>query len=185
MPRSRTLALARHPEAVTLFRQGATFESIARRVGYANRGTAHRVVTAAYQHRIIEDIDFHRTMEVARLDSLQADLWDDLATDPRRKAPHHRHDPVDHQAADEDPRPVRPSAGPAQDVVDPSIGNTGKATSRVPDTRKGRGRGWHPGGCLGTSPSGMGSNTRCCLAARPGRTRGVSMLVGPGHRTRL
>jgi len=76
MPKSRTLALARQSEAVALFRRGSTFEQIASTVGFANRGTAHRVVTRAYRDQLVEDIDQHRAMEIRRLDAIQAALWE-------------------------------------------------------------------------------------------------------------
>lgn len=69
-------ALACRAEAVALHRQGLSFEAIARRVGYANRGTAHRVVMSAYKERIVEDIDLYRDMEVARLDEVMSNMWD-------------------------------------------------------------------------------------------------------------
>ncbi len=75
MPRSRTRALAKQSDAVDLFRKGKTFEEIASSVGYANRGTAHRVVTNAFRSRVVENIDVHRQMEVDRLDDLQAALY--------------------------------------------------------------------------------------------------------------
>jgi hypothetical protein len=43
--------------------------------GFANRGTAHRVVTKALAERLIDGIDELRDTEVARLDALQAALW--------------------------------------------------------------------------------------------------------------
>lgn len=76
MGRSRTLALARKSEAVRHFRNGCTFDQIAKKVGFANRGTAHRVVTQAYTERIADDIDAHRALEVCRLDAVQAEMWD-------------------------------------------------------------------------------------------------------------
>ena len=75
MPKSRTLALARQSDAVALFREGQTFDQIAGAVGFANRGTAHRVVTKAFRERLVENIDMHRQLELDRLDDLQATLW--------------------------------------------------------------------------------------------------------------
>jgi hypothetical protein len=44
-------------------------------VGYANRGTAHRVVAKALAQRLVDDVDQLRELELARLDALQASLW--------------------------------------------------------------------------------------------------------------
>ena len=78
MGRSRTLALKRKSDAVRHHREGATFDQIAKKVGFANRGTAHRVVTRAYKERIVDDIDFHRRSEVDRLDAVQSEMWEIL-----------------------------------------------------------------------------------------------------------
>ncbi|MEO6472955.1 MAG: hypothetical protein ABIO14_14255 [Aeromicrobium sp.] len=76
MPKSRTLALSRQSLAVSLFAQGCTFDQIAKQVGFANRGTAHRVVTTAFRNRISDDIDMHRDIELNRLEALLSDLWE-------------------------------------------------------------------------------------------------------------
>lgn len=78
MPKSHTVALARRADAVKLFREGRTFQQIADKVGFANRGTAHRVVTTAMKDRIVEDIDELRYMEAARLDAVMAEAWEVL-----------------------------------------------------------------------------------------------------------
>lgn len=75
MPRSRTRALAKQAEAVRLFSRGCTFQEIARRVGYANRGTAHRVVTNAYREQIVADIEHHRLVELENLNKALRSLW--------------------------------------------------------------------------------------------------------------
>lgn len=80
MSRSRTLALSRKCEAVRHFRAGCTFDQIAKKVGFAHRGTAHRMVTEAFRERIDEDIDTHRRLEVERLDAVQAAMWDIMAS---------------------------------------------------------------------------------------------------------
>lgn len=61
--------------SVELMLNGRTYDQIAREVGFANRGTAHRVVAKALSERLADDIDELREMEVARLDALQASLW--------------------------------------------------------------------------------------------------------------
>lgn len=81
MPRSTTLALSRKADAVTLFRQGNTFEQIARKVGFSHRGTAHRAVKTALKEHIVEDIEDYRRQEVMRLDAVQSELWDIMTSD--------------------------------------------------------------------------------------------------------
>lgn len=61
--------------AVELMRKGRTYDQIAHEVGYANRGTAHRVVAKALDQRIADNIDELREWESSRLDALQAALW--------------------------------------------------------------------------------------------------------------
>jgi hypothetical protein len=130
MSRSRTAALHRKSEALRHFASGCTFDEVARRVGFAHRGTAHKVVNAALRERIAEDVDEYRRLEVARLDALQSALWDELdsgATNIRLRAAalilkvieqrakvlglHHR------------------SAEPPRMLVAPRRGNSEKATS--------------------------------------------------------
>src|SRR5690625_1903408 len=75
MSKSMTKALERQSEAVSLFCAAKTFEQIAEKVRYANRGTVHRVVKKAFKERIIDDIDFYRDTEVVRLDAIHDKLW--------------------------------------------------------------------------------------------------------------
>ncbi len=56
--------------------EGHTYEEIAREIGYANRGTAHRVVQQALSQRVEEGVAELRRLEQERLDALQASLWD-------------------------------------------------------------------------------------------------------------
>ena len=44
MPRSKMRARAKQARAVRLFTKGWTYEQIAKKVGFANRGTAYKVV---------------------------------------------------------------------------------------------------------------------------------------------
>lgn len=87
MPRSRSIALQRTSDAVRLFRDGHTYERIAKTVGYANRGTAYRVVNNAFREQIVEDIEFHRHIELGALDLVKSVLWDiiDSTDDPNVK----------------------------------------------------------------------------------------------------
>ena len=80
MSKSQSLALSRQAEAVRLHREGYTFEAIKDELGYANRGTVHRVVTNAYRERIAENIDEHRQVELGTLDLVIGEAWDIVQT---------------------------------------------------------------------------------------------------------
>jgi ABC-type phosphate/phosphonate transport system permease subunit len=54
---------------------GCTYQQIADELGYANRGTVHRLVREALEAQQVESIDLLRAVEVQRLDALQASLW--------------------------------------------------------------------------------------------------------------
>ena len=56
--------------------EGRTYGEIAAEVGYANRGTAHRVVQKALNARTAEGVDLLRVMEVGRLNALQFAVWE-------------------------------------------------------------------------------------------------------------
>ncbi len=73
--RNRPLAAWRKATAVELAVEGHTYDTIAKQVGYAYRGTAHRVVRQALDERIADNVDELRATEVARLDALQAAVW--------------------------------------------------------------------------------------------------------------
>jgi hypothetical protein len=75
--RDRALASYRRTRALELRAGGARYDEIAREVGYANRGTAHKVISQALEAREAATVDFLRQMELARLDALQVSLWDD------------------------------------------------------------------------------------------------------------
>ncbi len=74
--RDRALAEWRRARAVELRIEGCGYDDIAREVGYANRGTAHRVVQQVLNARTADGVDQLRAMEKARLDALQRPLWD-------------------------------------------------------------------------------------------------------------
>ncbi len=74
--RDRALAEWRKARAVELRIEGRGYDDIAREVGYANRGTAHRVVQKALSARTAEGVDLLRATEKARLDALQRQIWD-------------------------------------------------------------------------------------------------------------
>ncbi len=56
--------------------QGHTYQQIADELGYANRGTVHRVVQQTLQAVQTENVAALRAVEVDRLDALQQALWD-------------------------------------------------------------------------------------------------------------
>lgn len=74
----KSLAEARikRVRALELLSEGNSYEEVARAVGYSHRGSAHRAVFKALEEREIEDVDHLRDLEVARLDALQASLWE-------------------------------------------------------------------------------------------------------------
>ena len=78
-PRRRDAVLARwrQAKAVELAQAGHDYDSIAREVGYSNRGTAWRVVQKALQDRVTEGVDEYRRLELDRLDRLMRAHWDE------------------------------------------------------------------------------------------------------------
>ena len=81
-----TVAVAREKRAraVELLIDGHSYEEIARRVGYAHRGSAYKAVSKALDERVAHGVDELRALEVERLDALQAALWESaLAGDGR------------------------------------------------------------------------------------------------------
>ena len=79
----RALAKARAVRAVELAAAGKTYAAIADVLGYADRGTVHRIVRKELEARSAESVDLLRAVEVARLDALQRGLWDAaMAGDP-------------------------------------------------------------------------------------------------------
>ncbi len=72
---SRPLAEWRRARAVELATQGYTYQQIADELGYANRGTVHRVVQQTLQAVQTENVAALRAVEVDRFDALQQALW--------------------------------------------------------------------------------------------------------------
>ena len=56
---------------------GSTYQQTADELGYANRGTVHRIVQQALADHEAESIDELRALEVARLDRIQLAYWYD------------------------------------------------------------------------------------------------------------
>ncbi len=69
--RNRPLAEWSKARAVELATQGHTYQQITDELGYANRGTVHRVVQQTLQTVQTEDVTELRALEVERLDALQ------------------------------------------------------------------------------------------------------------------
>ena len=74
--RNTQLAAARRTRAVELRTAGWTFDAIAAELGYANRGSVYAVIRKALDTHEAEGVERLRELEVARLDRLQANLWD-------------------------------------------------------------------------------------------------------------
>jgi hypothetical protein len=73
--RNTALAAWRRTRAVELATQDFTYQQIADELGYANRGTVHRIVQRALESRLTEGVDQLRDLEIDRLDAMQAALW--------------------------------------------------------------------------------------------------------------
>ncbi len=73
---NRPLAQWRKARAVDLATHGHTYQQIADELGYANRGTVHRLVQQTLHAHQADSVDQLRALEVARLDALQQALWE-------------------------------------------------------------------------------------------------------------
>lgn len=62
-------------QAVELLTAGYSYDEIAREVGYANRGSAHRAVSKALTEHEIEAVNELRAKEFKRLDALYSTFW--------------------------------------------------------------------------------------------------------------
>ncbi len=76
---NRPLAEWRKDRAVELATQGHTYQQIADELGYANRGTVHRLVQQTLHAHQADSVGTLRALEVASLDALQA-LWEPALT---------------------------------------------------------------------------------------------------------
>lgn len=73
--RDRALAKRRANRCLELVSQGLTYQEVADRLGYASRGTVHRIVHKSLDQQQVDDIAFLRRLESDRLDALQLALW--------------------------------------------------------------------------------------------------------------
>ena len=53
-----------------------TYQQVAEQLGYANRGTVHRLVAQSIAAQELEDVAHLRHLESSRLDALQVAVWD-------------------------------------------------------------------------------------------------------------
>lgn len=74
--RNRALASYRRSKAVELAAGGRTYQQIADELGYANRGTVHRIVREALEAQQVQNVELLREVEVQRLNALQVGLWE-------------------------------------------------------------------------------------------------------------
>lgn len=74
--RNRALASARQAKAVELTTEGRTYREIADELGYAYHGIVHRIRHQALAHDRVEAVENLQQLESARLDALQAAIWD-------------------------------------------------------------------------------------------------------------
>jgi len=73
--RDKALAAYRRARALELRASGMGYEQIASELGYANKGTVHRIVSEALRARQDEGVDVLRKLEMDRLETLLATLW--------------------------------------------------------------------------------------------------------------
>ena len=73
--RDKALASYRRTRALELRAEGKGYAEIAREVGYANKGTAHKVIAQALEAREAQDVDFLRLIARDRLEALLRALW--------------------------------------------------------------------------------------------------------------
>lgn len=74
--RNKALASARKAKAIALKAQGWTYQQIADAMGYRNKDTVYAIIKQAQSKQLAEGVQYHRDIELARLNSLQAALWD-------------------------------------------------------------------------------------------------------------
>ncbi len=79
--KAKTPAVVEHVEkqrqALELRKAGATFDQIAKALGYANAGGAYKVVQAGLRAVVQQPADEVRQLEVERLDAMLRALWPD------------------------------------------------------------------------------------------------------------
>ena len=76
MATSKAVAAVKRAKVVEAVANGATYEQAAQQAGYATRSGAYKAFWRALGDRQADSVDQHRTLEVQRLDALQAAMWD-------------------------------------------------------------------------------------------------------------
>jgi hypothetical protein len=71
----RAELLEKQIQALRLVRAGNSYDAVAKALGYANRGSAWRLVQNALQSKVDVAVEDHRALELARLDALQFAHW--------------------------------------------------------------------------------------------------------------
>ena len=69
------MATWRRSRAIELRVAGWKLDDIAEELGYANRGTVHKIIKEALAGREADAVDMLRQVEVDRLNALQAAVW--------------------------------------------------------------------------------------------------------------
>ena len=82
MVRSRLRAL----ECVKGILEGKTYQQVADDLGYASRGTVHRIVQKTLAQHELESVEELRALELARLDHLQTAFYPAAVTGDHRAA---------------------------------------------------------------------------------------------------
>lgn len=102
--RNRALASYRRSKAVELGAGGRSYQQIADELGYANRGTVHRLVREALEAQQVQSVELLREVEVRRLDALQVGLWGSAMAGDTEAA---QRLPENHPGADQGAGPCR------------------------------------------------------------------------------
>ncbi len=74
--RARAVVIEKQARALTLVREGHSYDEIAADLGYANRGSAYRLTQNALRATVDRLAEDHLGYELARLDALQLAHWE-------------------------------------------------------------------------------------------------------------
>lgn len=74
-------AVERVKQAFELRKQRYTYEEIADRCGYANKGAAYNAIKRELERRIVPDVDDYREQELSILDTIHQKVWEVAFTD--------------------------------------------------------------------------------------------------------
>lgn len=73
-------------KCVSAVLEGRTYQQVADELGYANRGTVHRIVQQALARHEVEGVEELRALELARLDEVQLAFWDQATSGDAKAA---------------------------------------------------------------------------------------------------